>query len=138
MPTCRNEELKAVEAGIQTSYPRSCGMCKFGPCQKRVLVTGSMAKYATEVAPVEPKVENKYAVIYKDTIYHEGDERSRTHPGHGYPAYTETIDKIQIFKSQEELEDWILRNNTGFSRKTFTAIRYQELSVQTEVKVKLS
>ena len=34
-----------------------------------------------------------YAIIVYDSksVHHEGDERSRTNPGHGYPAYTETI-----------------------------------------------
>lgn len=38
-----------------------------------------------------------YAIIIFDVkhIHHEGDERSRTNPGHGYPAYTETVNNFQ-------------------------------------------
>lgn len=30
-----------------------------------------------------------YAIILFGSIYIDGDERSRTHPGHGYPAHSE-------------------------------------------------
>ena len=30
-----------------------------------------------------------YAVIVERSVYIPGDERSRTNPGHGYPATTE-------------------------------------------------
>ena len=38
-------------------------------------------------------------------VHHEGDERSRTNPGHGYPAYTENILKIRMFVTKDE-EEW--------------------------------
>jgi hypothetical protein len=76
-----------------------------------------------------------YAVIYKDTIHHEGDQRSRDCPGHGYPAYSETIEKIQTFKDEAALKEWILNNTTRYNSKAFTAIKYQELKVSTEVVV---
>jgi hypothetical protein len=39
-----------------------------------------------------PTGEHFVIIVYSEVnIFHEGDERSRTHPGHGYPAYTETI-----------------------------------------------
>lgn len=41
------------------------------------------------------------------TIQHEGDERSRTHPGHGYPAHSETITstKIMVFGSEDDFKN---------------------------------
>lgn len=51
-------------------------------------------------------------VIFKTTSIHhaatEGDERSRTNPGHGYPAqsaYTQEVKtpKIQAYQTKEEL-----------------------------------
>lgn len=47
--------------------------------------------------------ENKlWLIVTSDTIHHEGDERSRTHPGHGYPAYSEEVDRIQRFTDYKE------------------------------------
>lgn len=79
----------------------------------------------------------KFAVIYFDTIYHEGDERSRTHPGHGYEAYSEKVQKIETFETEAELKLWIEYNNSGYSRKSFKAIKYQELAVETETVIRL-
>lgn len=47
-------------------------------------------------------LENKlWMIIGSRTIHHEGDEHSRTHPGHGYPAYTETVETIARFISYD-------------------------------------
>lgn len=73
--------------------------------------------------------EMKLAVIYNEYVYHEGDERSRTHPGHGYPAHTETIRTFKEFKNEEELKNWIKRNEN----KTFQVIKYQELKIKKEI-----
>jgi hypothetical protein len=92
-----------------------------------------MSNLATAVASpgAGPIDVYKYAVLYTDSIYHEGDERSRTHPGHGYPAYTESVDAVRKFDTKEDLLDWIRQNE----RKKFTAIKYQELKVSTRVEV---
>jgi hypothetical protein len=37
----------------------------------------------------------KYAVIEETHTTIPGDERSRTHPGHGYPEHTQTSTKFQ-------------------------------------------
>lgn len=62
-------------------------------------------------------------VFTTKSIYHEGDERSRTHPGHGYGAYTETINSVEYipFGNDKELEAWVLNEETS---KTKT-LRYR-------------
>ena len=45
-----------------------------------------------------------YAIIEFGTIYIPGDERSRTNPGHGYPASTEKIVRYVVFETKEEWE----------------------------------
>jgi len=49
-------------------------------------------------------------VFTSQSIYHEGDERSRTHPGHGYPAHTEVIKSIDYisFTTLKEMEEWVV------------------------------
>lgn len=51
---------------------------------------------------------NHYAIIVYETtsVYHEGDERSRTNPGHGYPAHTETFDAFEHYVSLDKAE-WL-------------------------------
>jgi len=50
--------------------------------------------------------KSHFAVLIQRTemIYHEGDERSRTHPGHGYPAYTQTIESIDYYAFEDDRE----------------------------------
>lgn len=47
--------------------------------------------------PSDVPVGYHFAVIIYNTtsVYIEGDERSRTNPGHGYPAHTETYDSFE-------------------------------------------
>ena len=62
-----------------------------------------------------PTVPHYAALVFDSTsVYHEGDERSRTHPGHGYPAHTETINTINyiVFKDKAEMEAWVLATET--------------------------
>lgn len=77
-------------------------------------------------------MSTKYAVILQESVHHEGDERSRTHPGHGYPAYTETYDVIKKFKDEAELRKWIDYNH---GKKQYTLIKYEEIPVTTEIKI---
>jgi len=44
--------------------------------------------------------------VFKDhAIYHEGDERSRTNPGHGYLAHTEHIREVRLWVTQD-VNEW--------------------------------
>lgn len=113
---CRNRLRDEGKA-----YPRSgCAVCK----------TGGMLG-----CPYEKKERvsvDKYAVIYTKSIYHEGDERSRTNPGHGYPAYTEQVETIQTFDNLDGLKEWISKKG---KYEKFKAIKYQELTISTEIVV---
>jgi hypothetical protein len=83
--------------------------------------------------------EPYFAVITTETATHytPGDERSRTHPGHGYPESYETITITDVikFKSQSELESWILKNDgrTKFEAVHITPIKYEK-TVKLEIK----
>lgn len=45
-----------------------------------------------------PKNTQYLLLAFKEKVVrHEGDERSRTHPGHGYPAYDERIDNCEVY-----------------------------------------
>lgn len=73
----------------------------------------------------------KYGVITKSTIHHEGDERSRTSPGHGYPAYTETIQSFQHFKDYEDM----FRYYERWKKSDDVFIEYEELSFKVSVEI---
>ena len=51
--------------------------------------------------------EEGYAVLKFINVTIPGDERSRTHPGHGYPEYTETYTELWVFDTRRSLEEWV-------------------------------
>lgn len=71
-----------------------------------------------------------YLIIWQDTVYHEGDERSRTNPGHGYPAYTENVDKVKFCGNIPAVEAYIKSLN-DMPYKVYEAA---ELNVEKSVK----
>ena len=45
-----------------------------------------------------------HLIITKASVHIPGDERSRTNPGHGYPAHTEHYDKVEFFDEPSDFE----------------------------------
>ena len=82
-------------------------------------------------------VENraKYGVVLTRHINHEGDERSRTHPGHGYPAYTESVTEFRSFKSKEDFEEWAM--HPARRGDAFTPVIYFEMKKKETVEFHL-
>jgi len=88
-----------------------------------------------------------YAIMIFDTksVYHEGDERSRTNPGHGYPAHTETFDNFEYLSyDMTDKESWEkkiieLHKEVGYYKKDFVAfIGQPKVEINTEVKINLN
>jgi hypothetical protein len=75
-----------------------------------------------------------------EQFYHEGDERSRNCPGHGYPAWTETVLSVRQFVTQSE-EEWREAIASLFlvdkSRTDMAAIVMERASIQTRVEIKV-
>ena len=77
-------------------------------------------------------------IVYKTTsVHHEGDERSRTHPGHGYPEYTETLECFEHWVSTDR-SDWE-RFVTGLTLARENNFVFFEVAglASTEVKVQV-
>lgn len=47
----------------------------------------------------------KFVIIEQVSVYIPGDVRSQTHPGHGYPATTETYHSIRWF-DRTRRDEW--------------------------------
>lgn len=69
----------------------------------------------------------KYAVITIKNIHHEGDERSRTNPGHGYPAYTERVETFRTFGDEDDM----MRHYEKWRKSDDVYIEYEELTFKT-------
>lgn len=73
-----------------------------------------------------------WAIISNTTIHHEGDERSRTNPGHGYPAHSTTIMEYTPYATEEALLAAVLRRDRFVK---LTLIR--AMPVKTELKISI-
>jgi hypothetical protein len=81
----------------------------------------------------------------EQTIHHEGDERSRTNPGHGYPAYTEKIKYLKIFVTESnqpelELESFILKleKSNSHGKTIYAVTQSKKMTVLLDTRVILS
>ena len=77
-----------------------------------------------------------WAIIKIQTTYHEGDERSRTNPGHGYPAHSTSAMVYQPYETEEEVLDKII----SMQKQDYvrcTVIKAAPLTIETKVELKL-
>lgn len=82
-----------------------------------------------------PKTEH-FAILEFSSINIPGDERSRTHPGHGYPATTENVVKYLCFTDQAEWER-VVRSRAENGAKNFVAIKVNPANLELSVKVNI-
>jgi len=73
-------------------------------------------------------------------VHHEGDERSRRNPGHGYPAYTEAVLSVRTFVTSSE-QAWReaieALYNADRDRKDFAAFTMDLATVKTRLEVEI-
>lgn len=62
------------------------------------------------------KREPLFITVSKRTIRHEGDQRSRDFPGHGYGAHSEEVDVVTEYFSEETLREDLLEKELAFYR----------------------
>lgn len=76
-----------------------------------------------------------YAVILYGvrSVYTPGDERSRTHPGHGYPGGTDYFDDLEHWVTTEKdyLEEFIsdLEARSGHNKKPYVILEVAKKGV---------
>lgn len=75
-----------------------------------------------------------WAIIQTTSVNIPGDERSRTNPGHGYPASTETFITYRAFNSEAEWANEIERLTLERS-EPFRAIRVEVAKIAVRVAV---
>lgn len=58
-------------------------------------------------SPEDVPAGEHFAILCSKSIYIPGDERSRTNPGHGYPASTEQTWDYEVYANREKWEQAI-------------------------------
>lgn len=89
-------------------------------------------RYASESSDVPNRPH--LAVLLFDSVYVPGDERSRTHPGHGYPEHYERTVKYIVFRDEDELATWIDQHRNS----VYTVLSVTPKTVTTQIKITLS
>jgi type IV secretory pathway ATPase VirB11/archaellum biosynthesis ATPase len=74
---------------------------------------------------------SKFGVITQESIFIPGDERSRTNPGHGYPDHTERYQKLHEFDVEEQVIEFIRRNQT----RVVKVIKFDVFVVETTLRL---
>ncbi len=77
----------------------------------------------------------EYIVIEKSSYHVPGDERSRTHPGHGYPAHDVDTDNVVRFSTLKQLEAYILAHADQDNLEVY---KVQPVKIVKHVKVTIS
>ena len=83
-----------------------------------------------------PSTEHFALIVFKTkNIYHEGDERSRIYPGHGYPAHTETINTVEyhVFETEKDLLQYL--RDYQSSLRSFRVIKAMPCKITTSISV---
>lgn len=86
-----------------------------------------------------PKGEH-FVILEFDSIYIPGDERSRTHPGHGYPEHSEDTVKYIIFKTREAWEAEIKKRvteNPIYRKDNWVPLISRKVEIDVKVNVKV-
>ena len=99
-----------------TSWPRTCQLCKFGPCKKPLLTSDGL----------------QYGAIVKDSYYSPGYDRDD-------PGSTVNYEKLLEFESHEALKDWIKQDQTSSytGSKLVAPVLFKKLKYETKVEINL-
>ena len=79
-----------------------------------------------------------WAIITFSTVHIPGDERSRTNPGHGYPARDEPVVTYQAFENKEVWEEVVRRieERTGYGQGQYIAGYFTPATIEKVVRIK--
>ena len=72
-----------------------------------------------------------WAIIEFSQVHHEGDQRSRDFPGHGYGAYTEDVISYQAYTDKNE---WIMKIEWMVSKGKTNYVAFEVEPAVIEVK----
>lgn len=83
-------------------------------------------------------MKEQYIIITDVSVTTPGDERSRTHPGHGYPESTDTYQRVQFFENKEEWQERVaVLQRQRYGNNPFKAGKFISAEVTTTIEVKV-
>jgi hypothetical protein len=76
-----------------------------------------------------------YLIITDSTVHHEGDQRSRDFPGHGYGAYSETVQRVEKFEDYDKFVSQVEYYTRG--KDKFTAYEATPFKVSSKIVIEI-
>ena len=80
-------------------------------------------------------VAEHWAILEFTSIHVPGDERSRTNPGHGYPAHNEPVVKYEAYFTEEKFLAALQQRAERSHGPKYAAFKMTPLTVKTTVSV---
>jgi hypothetical protein len=101
-----------------------------------------LSQLATKVeSPEQMPTMGHFAILIftSSTVHIPGDERSRTCPGHGYPAYDQTTKSYEywVIRDPEALKTAIQKLESQKRDVSYKVIRVQPVEIETKIEVKI-
>ena len=80
--------------------------------------------------------EPHWAILKFGSIHVPGDERSRTNPGHGYPAHNEPVVKYEVYLTEEAMLAAVRQiEERPYHTESYTVIKVEPVQIKTEISV---
>lgn len=76
-----------------------------------------------------------YIIIAEETIHHDGDERSKRYPGHGYPAWDQTLQVATVYTDYKKFYDRVV--DLQIEKAKFKVYKGDEMTVTTKIEVEI-
>ena len=93
------------------------------------------SKVATKISEFPDLSDGETYLLVEDASVHiPGDERSRTNPGHGYPAHSVDYVRTLIFYTLEDLKKFLCAKSSVDTSK-FRVYKMNRISVNSRVVV---
>lgn len=77
--------------------------------------------------------EEFYAILTPTSVTIPADERSKTHPGHGYPEHSVNSWDIEVFNNKEDWQNEVIKLTNR--KDNFKAVTMKPAKISTTVNV---
>jgi hypothetical protein len=79
--------------------------------------------------------ESHYALLHFSSVYIEGDERSRTNPGHGYPGGYENRVQYIAFETSSDAKEYIESLGNSYDESKYKLIYVTPVKVTKTIQI---
>ena len=90
-------------------------------------------KYVHQASDIP--TEHHWAIITSSSIYIPGDERSRTNPGHGYPAENQRIVEYEAYLTEEKWIEAIEELESKAFRESYIALEVHPAKIKSTLNI---